>query len=244
VNLARAGCGADWSRHVADLLVARVQAHPALRLCLPTGLTPVPVYERVRAAVDRGAVSFRNVNVILLDEFGGVPADDPGRCDRMLRRVLLDHVDLPPAAFRRLAIEDGVEEACRAHEQAVGEGCDLTLLGIGANGHVGMNEPGSAPDSLTRRVTLTPETIRASARYFGRERDLPTWGVTMGLGTILRSHEIWVLATGPGKASILQAVLHGPVTPERPASLLRTHPRVLVLADDDAAARADAPGVA
>jgi glucosamine-6-phosphate deaminase len=224
-----------WAARVADLLVARLQERPTLRVCLPTGLTPVPIYERVRGAVEQGTVSFRHADVLLLDEFGGVPADDPGRCDRMLQRVLLDHVDLPPAAFHRLPIERDVEQACRDHEAAVGPGCDLTILGVGGNGHIGMNEPGSSPTSLTRRVTLAPETTAASARYFGRDHDLPTWGVTMGIGTILRSREIWVLATGAGKAGIVREILHGPSGTDVPASLLREHPRAWLFADETAA---------
>jgi glucosamine-6-phosphate deaminase len=224
-----------WAAHVADLLVARLQEQPTLRICLPSGLTPVPIYERVRAAVEQGAVSFRHADALLLDEFGDVPADDPGRCDRMLQRVLLDHVDLPPAAFHRLPIERDVDQACRDHEAAVGPGCDLTILGVGGNGHIGMNEPGSPPTSLTRRVTLAPETTAASARYFARNHDLPTWGVTMGIGTILRSREIWVLATGAGKAGIVREILQGPIGIGVPASLLREHPRAWLFADEAAA---------
>jgi glucosamine-6-phosphate deaminase len=234
VRLVDAGPFDAWADHVAGLLVARIQQQPNVRVCLPTGLTPVPIYERVRGAVQRGAVSFRDADVLLLDEFGGVPADDPGRCDRMLERALLDHVDLPRPAFHRLAIEDGVEEACRAHEAAVDAGCDLTILGIGGNGHIGMNEPGSAAESLTRRVDLAPDTISASARYFGRDHGLPTWGVTMGIATILRSREIWVLAAGRAKARVVRAALEGPITTGVPVSLLRTHPRVVLIADDEA----------
>jgi glucosamine-6-phosphate deaminase len=102
---------------------------------------------------------------------------------------------------------------------------------------VGMNEPGAAADSLTRRVSLAPETIAASARYFGHDR-LPTWGVTMGLGTLRRSQEIWVLASGAGKAPIVRQTLHGPITTAVPATLLREHPSVLLIADDEAGAAA------
>jgi glucosamine-6-phosphate deaminase len=236
VKLVRLPAGDAWAAHLADVLIARLQQQPTLRVCLPTGLTPVPLYDRVRAAVQRGTVSFRHADVLLLDEFGGVPADDPGRCDRMLQRVLLDHVDLPPVAFHRLPIEQDVEQACRDHEVAVGAGCDLTILGVGGNGHIGMNEPGSSPTSVTRRVTLAPETTAASARYFRRDHDLPTWGVTMGIGTILRSREIWVLATGTGKAGIVRDVLHGSIGTDVPASLLRAHPHAWLFADDAAAA--------
>lgn len=236
MTLARAGRAEAWAAHIAGLLIARLRQQPDVKMCLPTGLTPVPIYDHLRAAVHRADASFRQAEVVLLDEFGGVSPDEPGRCDQMLRRCLLDDVDLPARRFHRLALEAGVEAACEAHEAAIGSGCDLTILGVGGNGHIGMNEPGSAPDSLTRRVDLAPETTQASARYFGRHHDLPTWGVTMGIGTILRSRDVWVLAAGAGKAAIVREALEGPITTAVPVSLLRTHPRAVLFADDEAAA--------
>jgi glucosamine-6-phosphate deaminase len=227
-----------WADHVTSRLLERLAANPALRLCLPTGLTPVPVYDRLAAAVARGAASFAQAQVFLLDEFGGVPADDPGRCDQMLTRDFASRVDLPPHRLHRFALDGDVDDECRRYEALVGAGCDLALLGIGTNGHVGMNEPGSPPDSVTRRVGLAPSTIAASARYFGRTTGLPTWGVTLGLGTLRRSREVWVLATGAGKAPIVRDTLHGPVGTDVPATLLRDHPAARLMADEDAAALA------
>jgi glucosamine-6-phosphate deaminase len=229
----KGGSREQWADSVAEMLVARVQVRPALRLCLPTGLTPVPIYERVAAAVSAGRVSFRRAEVFLLDEFGGVAPDDPGRCDQMLRRFLLAQVDLPEARFHRFSLEGDIEGECSAYEQAIGAGCDLSLLGLGGNGHIGMNEPGSPADSLTRRVDLAPETTAATARYFSHDR-LPTWGVTMGVATILRSEEVWLLAAGAGKADIVRRTLRDPVTTAVPASLLRTHPTTLLIVDDEA----------
>ena len=224
----------DWADHVAEALVARLRARPDLKLCLPTGLTPVPVYQRLAAAVRAGRASFRSAEVVLLDEFGGVSPDDPGRCDRMLERDLLAHVDLPADRFHRFDLSADIDAACAAHERAVGDGCDLALLGLGTNGHIGMNEPGSAIDSLTRRVELAPETIAASQRYFDHSH-LPTWGVTMGIGTLRRSREIWLLATGPVKAAVVRDTLHAPVSDGKPSTLLRDHPCVLLVVDSEAA---------
>jgi glucosamine-6-phosphate deaminase len=225
-----------WAAALAERFVSALRERPELRVCLPTGLTPVPVYDRIADGVARGRISFARAEVILLDEFGGVDPTDPGRCDQMLVRYLLSRVDLPPERFHAFDLSRDLDEVCRTHEAVVGSGCDLALLGVGTNGHVGMNEPGSAPDSLTRRVGLAPETIAASARYFGHGR-LPSWGVTMGLGTLRRSREIWILASGPGKAAILREIVHGPVTDAVPATQLREHPRVLLIADDAAAAQ-------
>jgi glucosamine-6-phosphate deaminase len=153
----------------------------------------------------------------------------------MLERHLLSRVDLPPGRFHGFDLARDLAEVCREHEAVVGTGCDLALLGVGPNGHVGMNEPGSAPDSLTRRVDLAPSTIAASARYFSHER-LPTWGVTMGLGTLSRSREVWILASGPGKAAIVRDIVHGPITEAVPATQFRLHPRTLLIVDEAAAA--------
>jgi glucosamine-6-phosphate deaminase len=235
VKLLRGGSTEAWAALVADLFIERLRARPALRVCLPTGLTPVPIYDRIAAAVAGGEVSFAGAEVFLLDEFGGVDPQDAGRCDQMLQRFLLSRIDLSPARFHRLDLTGDIDAVCRAYERAIGDGCDLTLLGIGTNGHVGMNEPGTPAASLTRRVTLAPDTIAASARYFGHDR-LPTWGVTMGLETLRRSREIWVLASGPAKAPIVRDTLHGPVTTAVPATQLREHPSVLLIADDEATA--------
>lgn len=233
MRVVKGGSREEWADYVAEMLIARLQVRPALRLCLPTGLTPVPIYERVAAAVAAGRASFRETEVFLLDEFGGVEPDDPGRCDQMLRRFLLANVNLPDARFHRFRLDGDIEAECRAYEQAIGAGCDLTLLGLGGNGHIGMNEPGALPDSLTRRVDLAPETTAASARYFAHDR-LPTWGVTMGMATIMRSEEIWLLAAGARKAGIVQRTVREDVSPSLPASLLRSHPTTLLIVDDDA----------
>jgi glucosamine-6-phosphate deaminase len=231
-----AGSTASWADHVAALVIARVAARPSLRLVLPTGLTPMPVYDRLADAVARGTVSFARADVFLLDEFGGVPPDDPGRCDQMLTRAFVARVDVAPGRFHRFSLDNDVDDECRRYEALIGAGCDLALLGIGTNGHLGMNEPGSARDSLTRRVNLAPSTIAASARYFGRDTGLPTWGVTLGLGTLGRSRHVWILATGPEKAAIVRETLRGPVTTDVPSTLLRDHPGARLIADEEAAA--------
>jgi glucosamine-6-phosphate deaminase len=227
----------EWNAYVAGELVRKLKARPALRLCLPTGATPQAIYARLVAAVAAGTVSLREAQVFLLDEFGGVPVDAAGRCDVMLRRALLDHVDLPPARYHRPVPEAAdLEAMCADYDRAIGDGLDLTLLGIGTNGHIGMNEPGSFYDSATRRVDLASSTTQAAVRYFG-DVPPPTWGVTIGVGPLRASREIWLLAAGAGKADIVRDVLLLPVSAERPASLLRTHPNCTFFLDGAAASR-------
>ncbi len=170
-----------------------------------------------------------------LDEFGGIAPDDPGSTRQMLQRQLIDGVDLPASAFHvpDPAAPDLVQH-CLDYDAAIGGGFDLILLGIGQNGHLGMNEPGSAPDSSTRRVDLHDTTIQSSARYFAHQ-NLPRWGVTVGLKTVLASTEVWVIANGAGKAEIVGRTVHGDVSASNPASLLRNHPHCSLFIDAEAA---------
>jgi glucosamine-6-phosphate deaminase len=206
-------------------------------MCLPAGHTPTQIYSDMASAVAKKRASFKRAEVFLLDEYGSLAGDDPGRCDNMLRRGLLDHVDLPAARFHSFdTAPHTIERTCRVYDSHVARGgLDLTLLGIGSNGHLGMNEPGTDPASHTRRVELHASTIAASARYLSHP-NVPTWGITVGLGQLLRSKEIWLLACGANKADIVRRALRGPVGTDVPATLLRDHPNCIVWVDDAAAA--------
>ncbi|MGM0819676.1 MAG: 6-phosphogluconolactonase, partial [Actinomycetota bacterium] len=140
-----------------------------------------------------------------------------------------------PAAVHRLDpdAEDLDAECARFRRVVADGGLDLCLLGLGANGHVGLNEPGSAPDGPTRRVGLAPASTVAASRYGDAA---PTWGLTLGMAEILEAREVWLLVAGAHKAAVLAEALEGPVTPALPASLLRRHERLRVLADAPAAA--------
>ena len=142
-----------WAERVASLWCDRLRASPSLRMCLPAGHTPVPVFAEIVKAVKGGQVSFREAEVFTLDEFGELSPDDPGRCSQQLRRSLIDHIDLPPKRFHFIRTEasDLVTE-CRRYDEAIGRGFDLSLLGIGLNGHLGMNEPGTPVESTTHRA--------------------------------------------------------------------------------------------
>jgi glucosamine-6-phosphate deaminase len=208
-------------------------------MCLPSGTTPAKIYAEMSRSVRAGLVSFERASVFVLDEFGGVAPHDPGSSRNMLQRQLIDGIDLPPAAFHFLnPDEPEIERHCREYEAAIANGLDLTLLGIGLNGHLGMNEPDSPIDSVTRRIELHGTTIESSARYFAHQ-NLPRWGVTVGLKAILESREVWVLANGPGKAAILQRTVQGEIGLSNPASLLRRHANCSLFMDADAGALLD-----
>lgn len=226
---------ADWADGVTEALATRIGDQPDLALCLPTGSTPLPVYERLPDALGRHGVSMSRATIVLLDEYLGLPRGHPARCDSKLREYLLALLPDPPARFLSFGVdgEDPVA-ACAALDAEIDRlgGLDLALLGLGMNGHIGMNEPGTSADATTRVVDLAPSTIQA-ARGYGADPP-PTRGVTLGMARILAAREIWLLATGERKARILAATLDGPVTPDVPASLLRDHPGLRVIADDAA----------
>lgn len=221
--------GDAWVDAVATALLDRLAAAPDLRMCLATGSTPLPVYDRAA----RSPESFAQASVLLLDEFGGLPADEPASCDCVLRDHLVDRV--PLAEYRSIDPDaDDLAAELRSIDTWIdGGGIDLAVLGLGRNGHLGMNEPGSPPDGRTARVDLAPTTIEGAQRYF-EGRAHPKWGVTVGLRDLLAAREVWVLATGAAKADIVVASVDRPATTDVPASLLRNHPECTWWLDDPA----------
>lgn len=225
----------QWAVAVAGAWLQRLAARPDLVQCVASGLTPKPVY----AAMAGHAAAFSRSTVFLLDEFGGMAPGHPARSAEMVRTDLISRVNMRADGFVVPDVDGGVaavDAVAEAYDRAIvaAGGLGLAIVGIGTNGHIGMNEPGSDPRSPTRRVELAASTSAATARC-GAEGSLPTWGLTVGLGPLRDSHEIWVLATGSSKAEAVHAALRGPVTTDCPASLLQDHPRCTFWLDDAAA---------
>jgi len=238
MHLLRFDTESAWVEAIASLWRDRLRLNPRLRMCLPSGHTPNAVYAAMGRAVAAGQVSFREADVFALDDFGGLALDDPGRCRNMLQHYLLDQVDLPRDQFHFIDTEArDLDKVCRDYDALIAQrgGFDLTLLGIGLNGHLGLNEPGSTADSPTRRVEMHASTVKASAGYLTHSQ-LPTWGVGVGLKQLLGSREIWLLASGAKKADIIRRLLATDTTTDLPASWLRQHANSWLLADAAAAA--------
>jgi glucosamine-6-phosphate deaminase len=217
-----------WADAVADELIDLLRASPRLRVVLPTGETPGPLYAALARRSPPGLWS--EATAIILDDYVGLSPDDPAAGGPRLRRELLDAVR--PGSF--VEIEDGdVEAAVRRHDAVAAEGIGLAIVGLGMNGHVGFNEPGSIADSSTRVVSLHPRS-REAAEEYGAEVP-PERGITIGLARLLEADRLWMLVTGARKAEILRAALEGPETSDVPASFLRRHPDCRVLADESAA---------
>ena len=222
-----------WAGAVAELLADRLRSKPALRLCLPTGDTPVPVFDAIVELAAGGTCSFGAATVVQLDEWVGLPPGDPARCDTRLRAQLLERLAPAPAAWLFDVDAASLDEAV-AHQAAEAARLDLVLLGLGMNGHVGFNEPGSGPEEVTRIVRLAASSREAATARYGAAA-VPAGGVTIGLAEILAAGEIWLLVTGERKAGILRRTLREPVGLDCPASHLRRHAALRVFVDTEAA---------
>lgn len=227
----------------ASLLGARIVRNvierwrPAV-LGLATGATPLRLYaELVRMHREEG-LSFRDVVTFNLDEYCGLSPDHPASYHAVMCKALFDHVDVAQDATH---LPDGnatnVPEACAAYEQLIREagGIRLQLLGIGHDGHIAFNEPGSSLASRTRIKTLMNDTLHANAGAFGGVEQVPRHAITMGLGTIMEAETCLLLAFGKSKAHAVRGMIEGPVSASCPSSILQHHPKTIVILDHEAA---------
>jgi len=225
----------DWVDAIVTCWVARLRANPRLRMCMTSGNTPLRAYAAMAKAVKEGQASFRDAEVFSLDEYGGLAVDDEGRCVNMIRKYLVGSVDLPEDRFHWLDPDQkDLDKMCQEYETKIGTGFDLTILGIGLNGHLGLNEPGSTPDSLTRRAAMAESSIKSSVQYL-KHTNLPTWGLTVGMSRLLGSKEVWLLSCGASKASIIERVVKGDVSSDVPATWLKTHKKASLFMDAESA---------
>lgn len=220
---------------IADVLHSRADAV----LGLATGRSPVATYAELRRMQTAGDVDFSHARTFNLDEFAGVPASHPGSFRRFMDEHLFAGIGLDPS---RIHFLDGVaadlDAECARYEAAIDDagGLDLQILGIGANGHIGFNEPGDHLIARTHRVRLHDVTRRDNAVLFGGNLDaVPREALSMGMGTILRAREIALIATGERKARCIERTVNGPLTTTLPASFLQTHARVTLYLDRGAA---------
>lgn len=229
-------------RVAADVVTAVLRTRPAPVLGLATGSTPLATYaELVRRHREEG-LSFAHARGFLLDEYLGLPPGHPQRYRAVVERELAGLVDLPPGAVQGPDGDaDDVPAACTAYERSIAAagGVDVQLLGIGSDGHLAFNEPGSSLASRTRVKTLTEQTRRDNARFFASPDEVPRHVLTQGLGTVLEARHLLLLATGAGKAEAVARAVEGPLSASCPASVLQLHPHATVLLDRPAASGLD-----
>lgn len=222
----------------AAIFAAQIIEKPDCVLGLATGSTPVPTYQCLVSMHRAGALDFSRVLTFNLDEYVGISPDHPCSYHSFMRDNLFSHVNIPPANTR---VPDGnapdMLRACAAYDAdiAAAGGIDLQLLGIGRNGHIGFNEPADHFVYGCHVVHLTPSTIEANRRFFDSESDVPRQAVSLGIGSIMNTRKIVLIATGADKANAIRAALHDDITPNVQATILRTHPRVTFLLDKAAA---------
>ena len=225
----------------ADAIGALLTRQPDAVLGLATGSSPLAIYDELAARCDGGLLSFGRARGFTLDEYVGLPADHPERYRNVIDQVFTSRVDFAPGAVQSPDGAAGdIPAACAAYEAAIraAGGVDLQILGIGTDGHVAFNEPGSSLASRTRIKTLTRQTRVDNARFFGDDvESVPTHCLTQGLGTIMEARHLILVATGRSKAEAVHHLVEGAVSAMWPATVLQHHPHATVLLDDAAARR-------
>jgi glucosamine-6-phosphate deaminase len=223
------------AKKAAQRYVELLSRNPDAVLGFATGSTPLGLYAELARLCGEGKVSFRDVTSFNLDEYAGLDGSHDQSYRYFMNHNLFEHIDIDVS---RTHVPSGLDiAAAEAYDKAIEEagGIELQLLGIGNNGHIGFNEPGTPLDSITHLVDLTEMTRKANARFFASLDEVPTQAVTMGIKTVMNARSIMLMALGKGKADIVKASFTGPVTTLVPASILQLHPSVEIYLDYDAA---------
>lgn len=237
MKLIRAKDYEEMSKIAGEYFVKKVRENPKITLGLATGSTPVGMYQYMVKDHKNNGTSYRGVVTFNLDEYVGLEKDDVNSYHYFMHDNLFNHIDIDPQNVHiPNGTVDDAEQECKNYEESIRAhgGIDIQLLGIGANGHIGFNEPGSSFSSRTRIVELTPKTRQDNSRFFDKIEDVPTHAITMGMATILESKEIVMLISGKNKQEAMRKLLSGEVTEDFPASALHNHKNVTVIADEEA----------
>ena len=231
---------AEMSARAADTVARVVGGKPDAVFALPTGSTPLGLFADLIARVGDGRLDLSQAHLLCLDEYVGVTREDPNSLTGFLDRSFLHSAGMDPARVHVLPVDEPELEAAAASYEAelraLG-GLDLVILGLGPNGHIAYNEPGSAADSRTRVLTLTPGSIAQAEAYWEESVATPHRAMTMGVATLLEAREIVLIVSGSAKAEMLRRMLREPMSPDVPASFLRlAADRLTVIVDEAAAA--------
>jgi glucosamine-6-phosphate deaminase len=222
------------SRLGADLVVETVAQNPRATLMLPTGNTPMGMYAELLRRRDTGSLDTSHVRIFQLDSYFGIGEDDDRSLFQWMRRSVLDPLEIPSDHVVSLPSNPlDPAKACEEYEQAVraAGGIDLSILGLGLNGHLGFNEPPIEPDASTRVVDLAAESIASNARYWGGLDRVPRRALTAGMNVLLAARATLLLVSGEQKREILDRTVNGPPSPQVPASYLQLARNVTVIAD-------------
>lgn len=225
----------EMSKKACSIIMEHIQENRNPVIGLATGSTPEKLYSCLIDEYKQGKVSFENVTTFNLDEYVGLKKDDANSYHHYMKEKLFDHVGL---GVDQVYLPDGhsedLEQNCLTYEKQIKEagGIDIQVLGLGLNGHIGFNEPGTPFSSRTHVVELSQSTRRANARFFSGIEEVPTQAISMGIASIMASKKILLLVSGKQKAEALHRLLTSELTEDFPASILQTHPDVTIIADE------------
>ncbi|MGG4011648.1 glucosamine-6-phosphate deaminase [Bacillus smithii] len=232
----------EMSQKAAECIIRQVKEKPDSVLGLATGGTVIGTYQLLAKDHQKNGTSYRQILTVNLDEYIGISPEHEQSYHFYMKKRLFDHVQIPP---ENTYLPDGqaedLEEECKRYDERIESlgGIDLQLLGIGVNGHIGFNEPGTPFDSKTHIVELSESTRKANARFFNTLEEVPKKAITMGIETIMKSKKILLLASGLKKAPIIRKLFQEGITEEIPASVLKKHENVVLIADEEALSLVD-----
>lgn len=220
----------------AKIFIDHVQKHPHAVLGLATGSTPVDMYKELIKANKEGKVSFKDVTTFNLDEYVGLDGTHDQSYRYFMNDNLFNHIDIDKKNTNVLLGVGDYKKFMNEYDQRIADagGIDIQLLGIGSDGHIAFNEPGTPFDSLTHIAELAPSTIKDNARFFASEKDVPTLAVTMGLQSIMNAKKIVLIATGKNKHEAIKHLLSGELSEDWPCTVLNNHKNVVIFVDEDA----------
>lgn len=225
------------SQLTGEIILSLIRSKEKVTLGLATGSTPIGTYQYLVEDRKKNGTSYQNVTTFNLDEYVGLDGNHPQSYRYFMDHHLFHHLDIPTEKiFIPNGMADDLEEECKSYEKAIREqgGIDLQLLGIGHNGHIGFNEPGTPFSSRTHVVKLTENTRQANSRFFSSIDEVPSYAITVGVQTIFESKQIVLIASGESKAPIMEKLLTAKPTEELPASILKNHPNAIIIADKEA----------
>ena len=230
----------EMSEAAMELVIRQIRKKPDTVLGLAAGSTPLLLYKKLGEAYKKGLVDFSQVKTFNLDEYIGLPLEHEQSYHSFMEENFFSLVNLKPDnIYIPNGMADDIAAECARYSAAIeaADGIDLMLLGIGANAHIGFNEPGDSFVPETHVVELTATTRLANARFFATVDDMPHWAVSMGIRDIMFSRNILLMANGAGKTEAVYQAICGDITPQVPASVLQLHRNVLVLTEKTSAAR-------
>lgn len=230
----------DMSLKACNIIMDKLQEIEQPNLGLATGSTPEGLYDCLIEQYNSDKISFKNITTFNLDEYIGLSAENPNSYRYFMDNKFFNKIDiLPENTHIPNGVADNLEKECVRFEKSIQDkgGIDLQILGLGMNGHIAFNEPGTQFNSRTQVVDLAEATIEANARFFNSLDEVPKQAISMGIKTIMESKEIILLASGESKADAVAKLLNGVITEDFPASILQEHNNVTIIADEAALAK-------